>query len=153
MSNSCEGIVVDITQRSAAWGVTPGLSTHIKAAVLSTLRHVKYVNQSEVSIVLVDDAFIQTLNKQYRGFDKPTNVLSFPQDDDRHLGDVVFAYEKISREAVEQEKSFNDHLTHLVVHGVLHLLGFDHETDEEAAEMEGLEVDILAAMGLRNPYV
>jgi probable rRNA maturation factor len=107
--------------------------------------------EGEVSVVLADDDFVQNLNREYRGQDKPTNVLSFPQDPPM-LGDIVLAYETVAREAAEQDKSFDQHLTHLLVHGLLHLLGFDHEVDDEAEEMEALEVQILKDMGIKNPY-
>lgn len=106
----------------------------------------------EVSIVLTDDAHIQALNRDYRGKDKPTNVLSFPQDEPSLLGDVIIAYETIAREAEEQNKSFSDHFTHMLVHGTLHLLGYDHEAEAEAEEMEALEVAILSDIGVKNPY-
>ena len=115
----------------------------------------------EISLVLGDDAHVQTLNRDYRGFDKPTNVLSFAAFDDADpvpaehpilLGDVVLARETVSREADLQDKLITDHVSHLVVHGVLHLLGFDHETDEDAEEMEGLEIAILAKLRIGNPY-
>jgi probable rRNA maturation factor len=114
------------------------------------------------AVVLADDALVRELNRRFRGKDEPTNVLSFPGDDvatptgtpgtARELGDVVLAYETIAREADEQSKPLVDHLAHLVVHGVLHLLGFDHETDREAARMEGLEIGILAGLGIADPY-
>lgn len=118
----------------------------------------------EVSISLTDDADIQTLNRDYRGKDKPTNVLSFPQIEDWSddsddlnapvllLGDIVVALETIQREAIEQEKPLKDHFIHMLIHSFLHLLGYDHETEDEADVMEGLEIKILGDMGIKNPY-
>ena len=116
----------------------------------------------EVSVVLASDAMVHEMNRQYRGQDKPTNVLSFATLDDEDaplpegapllLGDVVLAFETVVREAGEQGKPLADHFGHLVVHGVLHLLGFDHEDDGEAAEMEALEQALLAALGVADPY-
>lgn len=111
----------------------------------------------EISIVLADDNFVQNLNKTYRGKNKPTNVLSFPQDPEPgageiNLGDVVLAYQTVKKEAQSQGKSFMDHASHLLVHGILHLLGHDHENDEEAKEMESLEIKILEKLGIKNPY-
>lgn len=111
----------------------------------------------EVSLLLTDDAHQRDLNSQWRGIDSPTNVLSFPDgsplpDGGRLLGDVVLALDTCRREAREQGKSLADHTAHMVVHGVLHLLGFDHEEAEEAAVMESLEVRLLAAMGIADPY-
>ncbi len=117
---------------------------------------------SEVAIVLADDAFVRDLNRDYRGIDQPTNVLSFANDDEpnapvmagapRMWGDVIVAFETTDREAEEQGLSLSDHLSHLIVHGILHLVGYDHETDDQAAEMERLEVEILARMGIDDPY-
>lgn len=115
----------------------------------------------ELSMVFTDDAEIQTLNRDYREKDKPTNVLSFPQVDWDDvpplpflgLGDNVFAYETIVREAQEQDKSVKDHLAHLIIHGLLHLCGYDHMEDDEAEEMEALEVEILSKLSIQNPYV
>ncbi|MGE0258453.1 MAG: rRNA maturation RNase YbeY [Alphaproteobacteria bacterium] len=114
-----------------------------------------------VGIVLTDDAEQRALNRAYRGTDAPTNVLSFalgtadppaPPGAPVLLGDVVLALETVAREAAEQRKPLPDHLAHLVVHGVLHLLGFDHEIDAEAAVMEARETDILARLGVAAPY-
>lgn len=114
-----------------------------------------------IGIRLTDDAEQRMLNRAYRGKDAPTNVLSFALEDPSKpsppgspllLGDVVLAFETVRREAEEQQKPFADHLRHLVVHGVLHLLGFDHESEAEAAEMEAREIEILAAMGVPDPY-
>ena len=119
----------------------------------------------EVCVVLTNDAEIHELNRDYRGMDKPTNVLSFAnlesdsaadelamEDMPFALGDVIIAWETMQREALEQHKKFEDHLRHMLVHGALHLLGYDHMTEEEAAEMEGLEIRILEKMSVENPY-
>ncbi|WP_117195368.1 rRNA maturation RNase YbeY [Rhizobium terrae] len=113
----------------------------------------------ELSLVFTNDAAIQEINAEWRGKDKPTNVLSFPafplQPGGRPgpmLGDIVIARETVEREAVELDKTFSDHLTHLLVHGFLHLFGYDHMDTDEAEEMEGLETRILAGLGLSDPY-
>jgi probable rRNA maturation factor len=117
----------------------------------------------EISLVLADDAMVQGLNRQYRGQDKPTNVLSFaaldgdagtPQPDGSPvlLGDVVLAFETTAREAAADGKTLADHLSHLLVHGVLHLLGYDHDDEGEAEEMERRERLILAGLGIADPY-
>ncbi len=110
----------------------------------------------EVALVLADDAFVKGLNSQYRGKNKPTNVLSFPDDDyavTNNLGDIVFAFETIEKEAREQEKTFRDHVGHLLVHGFLHLLGHDHMEEKEALLMENKEIKILKKLGINNPYL
>lgn len=106
------------------------------------------------TVLLTDDAAVQDLNARFRQQDKPTNVLSFPTapNPEHHLGDIALAYETCAREAHEQKKTLGDHLQHLVAHGVLHLLGYDHMTDEEAEEMEGLERVVLASLGIADPY-
>jgi probable rRNA maturation factor len=107
-----------------------------------------------VVILLTDDATVQDLNARFRAKDMPTNVLSFPapQNPERHLGDVALAYETCAREAAEQQKPLAHHLQHLVAHGVLHLVGYDHETDAEAEAMEALEREILGGLGVPDPY-
>ena len=117
---------------------------------------------AELAIMLTDDAGIRTLNANWRGIDKPTNVLSFPAlqptgtpsagDAPRMLGDIAIAYETTRSEADDEQKPFEHHLTHLTIHGFLHLIGYDHETDEEAGEMENLERKILAQLGIPDPY-
>jgi probable rRNA maturation factor len=119
----------------------------------------------EVSIRLTSDAEVQALNRQYRQQDKPTNVLSFPMvqpdlidalantdDGEVLLGDIVLAYETCEREAQERGVPTKDHATHLIVHGVLHLLGYDHMTDADAEHMEAIERDVMASLGLHDPY-
>ena len=115
----------------------------------------------EVSLLLTDDAQVRDLNRDYRQQDKPTNVLSFaaldadspiPPDGPILLGDVIVARETTEREAADEDKTVVHHLSHLVVHGVLHLLGYDHMEDDEAEEMESLERSILAGLGVPDPY-
>jgi probable rRNA maturation factor len=110
-----------------------------------------------LTILLADDARLETLNTQFRGKSKPTNVLSFPAGNesgmgDDYLGDVAIAYGVTAREAKESGKSIHDHALHLAVHGVLHLLGYDHESAREARIMEPLEIAILAKLGIADPY-
>ncbi|SCX06125.1 Endoribonuclease YbeY [Agrobacterium sp. DSM 25558] len=114
---------------------------------------------TELSLVFTDDASIREINAEWREKDKPTNVLSFPayplepgSMPGPMLGDIVIARETVEREALDLDKSFEDHLTHLLVHGFLHLFGYDHMDAEEAEEMEGLETRILAKLGLSDPY-
>ena len=112
----------------------------------------------QVAVMLTDDAGIRTLNREWRAKDKATNVLSFPtpqvtrEAGEPHLGDIAIAYETVAREAAAEDKRFDDHLTHLAVHGMLHLLGFDHETPDEAEEMEAMERQVLAGLGIADPY-
>lgn len=134
----------------------------IKKQIETTLRHVGFDVDCEIGIACVDLAESHELNLQYREKDKPTNVLSFPSDipeemlnllDAEPLGDLVICIPVVLQEASEQQKTPIDHFTHLLVHGVLHLLGYDHETSEaEAEEMETLEIEILKKLGIANPY-
>src|SRR6202000_2039778 len=120
------------------------------------------VGEAELAVMLTDDAGIRTLNNNWRGIDKPTNVLSFPalqptgpvgpDDAPRMLRDIALAYETTRREADDEQKPFEHHLSHLAVHGFLHLIGYDHENDADAEIMEALEVEILAQLGIPHPY-
>lgn len=112
---------------------------------------------AEIGVRLTDDAEVRELNHLWRGLDKPTNVLSFPAGDrvpdgPLLLGDLAVAGETVAREAAEQDKTMADHLAHMLVHGTLHLLGHDHEEDDEADAMEALEIRILADLGVADPY-
>jgi probable rRNA maturation factor len=109
----------------------------------------------ELAIVLTDDSAIRMLNRDWRGIDAATNVLSFPAKDthgDRHLGDIVLAFETIAREARGERKPFADHVAHLAVHGYLHLVGYDHEQDKDATAMENVEREILRQLAIPDPY-
>jgi probable rRNA maturation factor len=112
---------------------------------------------AKLVIRIVDEPESRALNRQYRGIDKPTNVLSFPFEapphvPSRHIGDLVICAPVVEREAAEQGKPLEAHWAHMVVHGVLHLLGYDHQTDADAETMEGLEIAILGRLGFPNPY-
>lgn len=109
----------------------------------------------DVALLLADDAALQSFNRQFRGKDKPTNVLSFPAEnieEGAFLGDIAIAFETTATEARAEGSDFGDHLAHLFTHGLLHLVGYDHETDHDAAVMETLETRILAAVGVADPY-
>src|SRR5882724_1878011 len=120
------------------------------------------LGEAELAVMLTDDAGIRTLNSNWRGIDKPTNVLSFPalpptgpsgpDDAPRMLGDIAIAYETTRKEADDEQKPFDHHLSHLAVHGFLHLIGYDHEKDDDAETMEALEQKILAQLGIPDPY-
>lgn len=155
------GLEIDVLREAGDW------ATDAEEWVRRAAEHAYVVagpgEEAEVCVVLADDPFVKELNRTWRGKDKPTNVLSFPigampaaagPEPVRTplLGDIVLALETIAREAGEQGKSFPDHLAHLVVHGVLHLLGYDHEDNADADEMEALERDILEDLDIADPY-
>lgn len=153
------------------WPDTDLWETRASAAVAAALAltpHAALVDAAplvEVAVRLTDDAEVQGLNRDYRGKDKPTNVLSFPQiqpdlidmlansdDGEILLGDIVMAFDTCAREAAEKGISLTDHATHLIVHGALHLVGYDHQDDAAALHMESIEVKALASLGIGNPY-
>ncbi|MBO22783.1 MAG: rRNA maturation RNase YbeY [Rhodospirillaceae bacterium] len=153
-------VIVDII--SPAWG-DAGLEleriviTAARAAVIGA--GVALPASAELGFRLCNDAEMRTLNRAWRGRDAATNVLAFvmneapgPGHDDPMLGDVLVAYETCAAEAQEQGKPLSDHLSHLVVHGTLHLLGFDHENDDDAEAMEELERAVLNGLGITDPY-
>jgi len=167
--------IIDIAEPCAAWRTAlPRRRAICRAAARAALAAAPRGGAArsavaELSIVLADDALLRRLNRQWRGKDKPTNVLSFPAQDGMSraamvkggalkggaplpLGDVVLAFGTIAGEAAAQGKALADHLAHLVVHGVLHLLGFDHEAAAAAARMEALEIAVLAGIGVADPY-
>lgn len=156
-----------LTVEDARWSeALPTLEADLFAAIDATLDAVgEDEDPLELSVVLTSDAAVQTLNRDYRHKDAPTNVLSFAARDlgvvlpddagpevPEPLGDVIVAYETTAGEAAEQGKPLRAHLLHLTVHGVLHLLGFDHLEDADAEEMESVESDVLLALGLPDPW-
>ncbi len=144
---------IDISIQCDEWKkALPGLRDLARHAVRASLKHFETGTESEISIVFADDSFIRELNSRYRSKDKPTNVLSFPQDGGPSLGDVVLAFETIKKESREQSKKLKEHTAHMLVHGTLHLMGMDHENDDEAEEMESLEILVLKGLGVKNPY-
>ncbi len=160
-TESSAGIPVDIDifVEAGAWPAEAELTRLVDRAVAAAFAEIGASGASELSIVFSDDAHIQALNAEWRGKDKPTNVLSFPAFPTSRggplppmLGDIVLAAETVKREAALEGKPIENHITHLVIHGLLHLLGHDHETDVEAEEMEAIERAALARLAIPDPY-
>lgn len=153
------GLSVDVVHVAGGWGDVAATYAAVEAAA-GALAADRGLQASAACVALSSDAEVQKLNAAYRGKPVPTNVLSFspsadaplPPGEVRYLGDLVLAAETVAREATELGLTLHDHLQHLVVHGLLHLLGFDHQTEAEAHEMESLEIKILDGMGVANPY-
>ena len=150
----------DILVSAPCWRDQADCEAVIERAIAAAAATDASTAGAEVAIMLTDDAGIRTLNRDWRGIDKPTNVLSFPapllprRDDaaPRALGDIAIAFETTRAEAEAEHKPFANHLSHLAVHGFLHLIGYDHENDADAEEMEALERQILAQLGIPDPY-
>lgn len=165
-SDETESLDIDIVVKDSRWATAMDdvIETCRAAACAAFSAGISKPLVAEAAVVLADDDFVAALNRQYRGRDGATNVLSFaatgPGDPEipavasvpALLGDIIVARETTVREAAAVGISIEHHLRHLVVHGMLHLLGFDHMTDEEAAEMEPLETQVLATMGVADPY-
>lgn len=144
--------MIEIEVEAKAWtGALPDIEVVVERAVQAALG----TAEGDIVVLLTDDDAVRELNSRFRDKDKPTNVLSFPAPENAfpHLGDIVLAYGVCATEAEAQGKTLADHLSHLVVHGVLHLLGRDHEDDAEAEEMEAEEREILAQIGVADPYI
>lgn len=154
------GFQIDLSREAGNWPDETELLRLSERAIAAAFAgaDLQALATSEVSLVFTDDAAIRKLNGQWRDKDKPTNVLSFPGSDPQGevygplLGDIVFAFETVQREAQEMGVEFSDHLSHLTVHGLLHLFDYDHQDDEEAELMERLEKIILASIGIDDPY-
>jgi probable rRNA maturation factor len=156
--------ITEVLVVADAWQSEPDADAVIQRAVAIAAEMADAdTADAELAVMLTDDAGIRTLNSNWRGIDKPTNVLSFPalapptplagtDDIPRMLGDIAIAYETARREADDEQKPFDHHLSHLTVHGFLHLVGYDHEKDDEAEAMEALEIEILAQLGIPDPY-
>ena len=155
--------MTDVLVVAECWQAEPDAESVIQRAIAAAAQMTDAGDgEAELAVMLTDDAGIRTLNLNWRGIDKPTNVLSFPalpptggggpDDAPRMLGDIAIAYETARREADDEQKPFDHHLSHLAVHGFLHLMGYDHEKDDEAETMETLEQEILAQLGIPDPY-
>ncbi|MGC1465162.1 MAG: rRNA maturation RNase YbeY [Pseudolabrys sp.] len=147
---------IDIQVRSARWKKQSAAEKTVRKAVVTAAAALKAAS-GEVSIVLTDDKTMRALNRDWRGIDAPTNVLSFPANPVNGkapalLGDIVIAFETLTRESADEGKPFLHHLSHLTVHGFLHLMGYDHQTNRQAAAMESLERAILARLNVDDPY-
>lgn len=153
-------IDIDLVIEDNGWGEHAKLYELSERAVKQTLQHLHFDDvESELSLVFTNDEAITAINEQWRQKNKATNVLSFPafnikvgQKPDVMLGDIIIARETVEREAFEESKPFDNHLTHLLVHGLLHLLGYDHVNDADAEVMEALEQEILAQLHVPDPY-
>src|ERR1700730_9854442 len=148
---------------AGCWQTEPDAEAVIDRAIATAAEIVNAnLGEAELAVMLTDDAGIRTLNSNWRGIDKPTNVLSFPalqptgpggpDDAPRMLGDIAIAYETTRRQADDEQMQFDHHLSHLAVHGFLHLIGYDHEEDGDAEAMETLEREILAQLGIPDRY-
>ncbi len=155
--------ITEVLVVADCWQTEPEADAVIQRAVAAAAEIVNAdIGEAEIAVMLTDDAGIRTLNSNWRGIDKPTNVLSFPalqqaspgspDDAPRMLGDIAIAYETTRKEADDEQKPFDHHLSHLAIHGFLHLIGYDHEKDDDAEAMETLEQEILAQLGIPDPY-
>jgi probable rRNA maturation factor len=151
----------DVLIAADCWQVQLDAEDIVQRAITAATSFVELpANETEVAVMLTDDARIRELNREWRGQDKPTNVLSFPAAQSPGetpqplmLGDIAIAFETTRSEAETEGKPFQNHLSHLAIHGFLHLLGYDHLDDDEAEEMEALEREILASLGIADPYL
>ena len=155
--------ITEVLVVADCWQTEPDAEAVIQRAIAAAAEIADAdVGEAELAVMLTDDAGIRTLNSNWRGIDKPTNVLSFPalqptgaggpDDAPRMLGDIAIAYQTTRKEADDEQKPFDHHLSHLAVHGFLHLIGYDHENDDDAEAMETLEQEILAQLGIPDPY-
>jgi probable rRNA maturation factor len=154
-------MTISIDVEDDGWAILPGLEGLTRAAAAATFSATGVAPEDfETAILFSNDAHVAEINGQWRGKPSPTNVLSFPAPEDqpvpqgevRPLGDIVLALGVVTKEAAEQAKPLKDHVSHLIIHGLLHLLGYDHEDEAEADEMEDLERHIMKGLGFPDPY-
>lgn len=146
-------LATEIVRHGEAWAEAAMIDALIARAARAALEAAPNAAEYDVTVLLTSDAEMRELNRTWRDKDAATNVLSFPSGNaEGFLGDIVLAHETVLKEAQESGIKFEAHVAHLVVHGVLHLLGFDHMNDEEAERMEGLEREVLASLGIDDPY-
>jgi probable rRNA maturation factor len=148
-------IGIDVIAESGLWAACPAAEATVRRAIEAAA--LAAGKSGPLAVMLTDDASIRAMNAKWRGIDKETNVLSFPAGGspapgEVQLGDIAIAYETVAAESASENKAFDDHLAHLAVHGYLHLVGFDHQTDAEAVCMEHLETRILSGLGIADPY-
>ena len=149
---------IDIQIQSPLWDAHPLAAQTVHDAIAAAAATLSTAD-NEVSILLTDDKAIRLLNREWRGIDKPTNVLSFPAATTKAsvrmplFGDIVMAYETLKRECDDEDRIFLHHLAHLTVHGFLHLIGYDHQVEAQAEEMEGLESKIMTRMQMPDPHL
>jgi len=155
--------ITEVLVVADCWQTEPDAEAVIQRAIATAAETVEAdIGQAELAVMLTDDVGIRTLNSNWRGIDKPTNVLSFPalqpsgrggpDDAPRMLGDIAISYQTVRLEADDERKPFEHHLSHLAIHGFLHLVGYDHERDVDAETMEALEAEILAQLGIPDPF-
>ena len=149
--------IVDVLTESPLWEKEPRAVETVERAIAAAAQAID-APLGEVVVMLADDETIRRLNRDWRKIDKPTNVLSFPAGkapgiEPVMLGDIVIAYETLTRECEAEDRVFLNHLAHLAVHGFLHLMGYDHQNDSDAEAMEQLETAILAQLDMPDPYL
>lgn len=158
--------VMDFHIEDPRWRHIPHICAYLEKAAIATLSHLPKNKQfpCKITLLLTKDAVVRRLNHDFRGIDKPTNVLSFPQFDPAdlskinhekeaiHIGDIAMAYKYVEDEVKREGKDFTNHVVHLTIHGILHLFGYDHQASREALKMERLEQKVMADLGLPDPY-
>lgn len=159
MTGAQRALEIDFVHESTLWDAAPAAEAVTRQAIDAAAHLVRdrVLTKAELAVVLTDDTHIRRLNHQWRDRDSATNVLSFPASaggpaEPAHLGDIVIAFETVAREAADESKQFDHHLAHLAIHGFLHLLGYDHEDDDSAHDMERTERLALERLGIADPY-
>lgn len=150
---------IDIMIASPLWSGQPDAEAIVRDAIAAAAEKTAPGKSGEVAVLLTNDAAIGELNREWRGQDKPTNVLSFPAPEAKnglpgaaYLGDIAISFETLANEAAAEDKVFAHHLAHLAIHGYLHLIGYDHMNEDDAAAMENLETALLGTLGIPDPY-